>query len=153
VSIRAQWPVLIARATECVCVSVIRCCCGCAGVSNAVVEVWSGYRVGESRAAVRCTQRCRLVDCLSSCYSDESCFGVDYDATNRSCYTLNASSTCTSLTPAADLTHLSTAHCGTPITRPPLTTYVKLVQICNRNRTCMAPGRGSKICHPIKKSG
>jgi len=75
------------------------------------VEVWSGYRVDGAESVPSC-ERCTLVDCLSTCYSDSSCFAVDHDAINMSCYTLNSSLACTSLTPASDFTHITTAHCG-----------------------------------------
>jgi len=83
-------------------------------VSNGAVEVWSGYRVGPSAAGNNAPvcQRCGLVDCLSQCYSDDSCYAVDYDVNDTTCYTLNATIACSSLTPVSQFIHVSTAHCG-----------------------------------------
>jgi len=95
--------------------------CVCEGESNAAVEVWSGYRVRASVLPAVC-RRCSLADCLSRCYADGSCYGVDYDAAaaagaNSTCYALNSTLTCASLTPAgSQFIHVSTAHCGQPLT-------------------------------------
>lgn len=89
-------------------------CTAATGVTDMAVEVWSGYRVDGAESVPSC-ERCTLVDCLSTCYSDSSCFAVDHDAINMSCYTLNSSLACTSLTPASDFTHITTAHCATSI--------------------------------------
>jgi len=85
--------------------------------SNGAVEVWSGYRVGPSAAGNNAPvcQQCRLDDCLSQCYSDDSCHGVDYDVNGTLCYTLNATLACSSLTPVSQFIHVSTAHCGNRI--------------------------------------
>ena len=113
------------------------------GVSNDAVEVWSEYRVGPSAAGSNAPvcQKCGLVDCLSRCYSDDSCYAVDYDTNSTACYALNATLTCTSLTPASDFIHVSTAHCGkfshTPCPRTkyvdPVPTYYAAVRL---ERTC-----------------
>ena len=97
-------------------------------MSNGAVEVWSEYRVGPSAAGSNAPvcQQCPLVDCLSKCYSDDSCYAVDYDFNKMSCYTLNATVACDSLTPVSEFIHVSTAHCGNQL----YTVSIKNVPLC-----------------------
>lgn len=84
------------------------------GIRNQAVEIRTNYRVNPLAIGISppfCS-RCRLVDCLTACYSYATCQGVDYDAGATSCYLLNSTNACSSLTPATNAIHISTVQCS-----------------------------------------
>ena len=115
-------------------------------VSNGAVEVWTEYRVGPSAAGNNAPvcQQCRLADCLLRCYSHDSCYAVDYDTSNSSCYELNSTLACSSLTPASEFIHVSTAHCGTVNVVHDACLHCCVDQSPEKSRTCtVRPSRNS----------